>query len=48
MNKAAFLESAKGVEGRVSGVPRCSGSVWGLPGMGGRAGPAHKNGYWIT
>ena len=33
------MEGAKGVEGRVFGVPKCSGSVWGLPGMGGRAGP---------
>ena len=31
------------------GVPKCSGSVWGLPGMGGRAGPdsAHKLGTQI-
>ena len=33
------MEDAKGVEGMVFGVPKCSGSVCGLPGMGGRAGP---------
>ena len=27
------------LRGMVFGVPKCSGSVWGLPGMGGRAGP---------
>ena len=43
MNKAAFLEDAKGVEEWVFGVPKCSGSVRGLPGMGGRAGPDFKD-----
>ena len=42
MNKAAFLEDAKGAEGRVFGVPKCLGSAWGLPGMGGRAGPDNE------